>query len=115
MPLNLTKASHLLEECFSPIISYGAVAQGSGNQLNQRLGAPEGIHGAGAETLRIERDVGKAQGLEDAIDLLQHLHVEGASQFVFSDLNAGNFAMVPDPHLAKAQAAQLIFALLDRR
>src|ERR1700722_7377754 len=67
------------------------------------------VHGAGTVALRVERDVGEAAGAERRGDLVEHGDGERAGKVLAGDLDAGEFAVVADADLGKAEGVHRVF------
>src|SRR5271165_923538 len=82
--------------------------------LQQCFNRKYDIHRAGAKTLEVERDVRESQRLEDAGKFNRHLGIERPGQFLASDFEANDIAVMADAKLPKTQLPERFFPLLNR-
>ncbi len=72
------------------------------------------VHGAGAEALQVERDVGEAQRLDALEDACPERFVGcEPGELIHGDFDARNRVVVADPQLAKPLGAQQRLGSLD--
>src|SRR4030095_8681058 len=72
-------------------------------------------HGPRPEAFQIEGNELESESLEHARELGRHGRVEGTAEFIGSDLDADDVAMMTYAKLTKTKAAQRVFSLLHHR
>jgi hypothetical protein len=72
---------------------------------SEHFDGQNGVHCAGAEALAIERDVLETSELEGGGDRVKHFEGEGTGQFVASQFDAGQRAVMADTQFSEAQLA----------
>src|SRR5450755_1589398 len=80
---------------------------------NDLVGGEERDHRTGAEAFEVESHELEAEGPENPGELGGHLESQGAGEFVLSDFDAGDFAVMADAKLAEAEASERVFALFN--
>src|SRR5581483_8620415 len=77
-------------------------------------GGTEGlVHAARAEALQVEGDVQEAERLQLRRDLTVEVRLEQTRHLAGGQLDAGELLMVANAHVAEAEAAQVLFCLVD--
>ena len=80
---------------------------------SNRCRGQDGIHTAGAITLRIERNVNKAEWTKGRGDPIEYINRECAREFVARDLNAGKLSVMANAYLLEPESVERLLGLFD--